>query len=174
MNATNTTDLFPGMTKAELLQIADDRGVEIPKRATKAQVIELLLAWEREQAQANTDADTNTDVKRTMHALRVARKHYTTTTVGRKASIGCGDELQVFLAPLDHVQVARIAGAISNEDLLARYAHLNNGQIRMNCGNRIRGSIKRGDYGMEWVRKVAHDLGIVALELDADEQDEAA
>jgi hypothetical protein len=80
-----------------------------------------------------------------MHALREARKHYVTTTVGSKASVNCGDELAAMLAPLDHAQVAELAGHFADEDLLARYAHLNHGQIRMNSGNRLRAMLKRGD-----------------------------
>ena len=131
------------MTKAELEAVASQFAIELPKRATKAQMIEAILA-------GNTDDEPKALPK--MHALREARKHYVTTTVGSKASVNCGDELAAKLAPLDHAQVAAIASTFADEDLLARYAHLNHGQIRMNCGNRLRAMVKRGDVTLNDVQ----------------------
>lgn len=129
------------MTKAQLEAHASQYAIELPKRATKAQMVEAIEAHDEPKALPK------------MHALREARKHYVTTTVGSKASVNCGDELATLLAPLDHVQVAELASYFADEDLLARYAHLNNGQVRMNSGNRLRAMVKRGDVTMDDVRE---------------------
>ncbi|EGR1265367.1 hypothetical protein D9A33_18425 [Vibrio cholerae] len=64
-----------------------------------------------------------------------------------KTTDGCGDELQFFLkgfSPSDVAAIAEYLLGIPRGELLARYSHLNNGQIRMNSGNRIRSLINKG------------------------------
>jgi hypothetical protein len=68
-----------------------------------------------------------------------------TTTCG-KSSVNNGDSVAKLLAPLDHDDVMRLAdefcelgGGFCN----SKYILLNNGQKRMNSGNRIRARIKK-------------------------------
>lgn len=89
--------------------------------------------------------------------LRRYREKYedSTTPNGRKSK-RCGDELSVFLTGLDHRQVALLAavalGLDDQWELWKKYEHLNNGQIRMNSSNRLRGAIKRGELIVEDIR----------------------
>lgn len=92
-------------------------------------------------------------VKRTMgdtlKRYREMEDHYQTSIshTGRK-SLSIGDDVALFLegmSPTEVLQAAeRILGCDDGE-LVARYAHLNLGQQRMNGGNRIRAALKRGD-----------------------------
>ena len=69
------------------------------------------------------------------------------TASGRKSK-ACGDQLSQLLEGLDHNQVARVADLAFDQEAgfhREKYGHLNNGQIRMNSGNRVRAAIKRGD-----------------------------
>lgn len=75
-------------------------------------------------------------------------KYVTSVSASGRKSKACGDALSQALEGLDHKAVARLADRVfglvegGHED---KYAHLNNGQVRMNSGNRIRAAIKRGD-----------------------------
>lgn len=69
------------------------------------------------------------------------------TADGRK-SLSNGDELAVLLEQLTGAQVARIAEialGLEEGELVRKYEKLNNGQVRMNSGNRLRAALKRGD-----------------------------
>ena len=73
---------------------------------------------------------------------------------GRK-SLHNGDELATLLEHKDHNDVAAIAEralGLEAGTLRTKYQHLNNGQIRMNSGNRIRAALKRGDITIEDVK----------------------
>lgn len=82
------------------------------------------------------------------------------THEGRK-SLSKGDELANMLQQRHHNDVARIAAlalGMDKEALVEKYAHLNNGQIRMNSGNRIRAAIKRGDITMVDVEQASKEV----------------
>lgn len=70
-----------------------------------------------------------------------------------------GDGLAVALAGLTGIQVCDIAESVLelDFDLGAKYAHLNEGQKRMNAGNRLRAAIKNedSDVNIETVTAVA-------------------
>lgn len=74
-------------------------------------------------------------------------KNYTDSVSykGTKSKI-CGDTISVELQGLDPDQVIDVAERVLAMDpgtLAMKYAHLNNGQRRMNAGNRIRGAVKK-------------------------------
>lgn len=80
-----------------------------------------------------------------MWKLREARKHYVKTKEGKKTHIDCGDELAAQLRNLSLEDVYQFASSILVVDvaeLKAKYGHLNNGQQRMNLGNRLRYFLK--------------------------------
>ena len=84
------------------------------------------------------------------------RKEYedSTTPQGR-ASKRCGDELSILLTGLDADTAIRIAEtvlALEEDMLLEKYASLNEGQRKMNAGNRIRGGLKREDITIKDVK----------------------
>ena len=86
------------------------------------------------------------------------------TADGRK-SLNNGDELAELLEGLDHWQVAAVAELVLDLGigfLAEKYARLNNGQIRMNSGNRIRAALKKGTIEIEAVAKAAKSLTSLA------------
>ncbi len=101
--------------------------------------------------------------KHVMSALRTARlKYVSLDRADGGKSLGCGDPIQQALlayGPADLETLATIA-----DDLLGlckanktrpeqshweRYSSLNNGQIRMNIGNKLRAGLKRDDFVIE-------------------------
>jgi hypothetical protein len=76
--------------------------------------------------------------------LSAARKHYVPN--GKGGSLDCGDEVAETLRPLSLETVCQLADFYTGKPMgyhKARYAHLNNGAVRMNCGNVIRGVERR-------------------------------
>lgn len=74
---------------------------------------------------------------------------------GRK-SLNNGDELAKILEYKDHNEVMAIAERVlefRTGELAQRYDRLNNGQKRMNAGNRIRAALKRGDITIDDIKK---------------------
>lgn len=68
---------------------------------------------------------------------------------GRK-SLSTGDELAQLLEMLTGKRVCLIAEqALKIDGLWEKYQNLNNGQQRMNAGNRIRAALKRGEISIE-------------------------
>lgn len=77
------------------------------------------------------------------------------TTPKGRSSKRCGDELSVLLTGLDADTAIRLAEKVldlETDFLMAKYASLNEGQRRMNAGNRIRGGLKREDIGIKDVK----------------------
>lgn len=81
--------------------------------------------------------------------LNAYRKGYEDSkTPNGRASKRCGDELSVLLTGLDGDDAIRLAEkllALEEGLLWTKYESLNEGQRRMNAGNRIRGGLKRED-----------------------------
>lgn len=74
-----------------------------------------------------------------------------------KFSQHCGDGLAELLSGTDPVTISRVAEQVRDlkkGELTERYAHLNQGQIRMNSGNLIRGAIKDGFTTVDNVAKL--------------------
>lgn len=83
-------------------------------------------------------------------AKTVIRPNTETYVEGRSASGAktqhSGDDVAKILNGATVEEAANLAGLVLDEkpaDLLAKYAHLNVGQQRMNLGNRIRGAVNR-------------------------------
>jgi hypothetical protein len=78
-------------------------------------------------------------------------------TPSGRASKRCGDDLSKLLTGLDGTQTIRLAERVLELEadfLFDKYSSLNEGQRRMNAGNRLRGGIKRGDYDLSHVKAV--------------------
>lgn len=84
-------------------------------------------------------------------------KYETCTTAGGRKSKRCGDELSVFLTGYDHMQVLYLAETVLDLEgqLWEKYQGLNNGQIRMNASNRLRGALKREDVTLDEIKAIA-------------------
>ncbi|MGI9888038.1 hypothetical protein [Vibrio chagasii] len=105
-----------------------------------------------DQGEAEEDGDTNP--KSMSGAFRERRAKYSLTD-------GCGDDLQMFLkgfAPTDVIAMAESLGGFADGELFAKYEHLNNGQKRMNAGNRIRSLVKKGTKTLDDVQQAADAL----------------
>jgi hypothetical protein len=123
-----------------------DSGETLKARATD---IELLDSQEsNEESEQNEDEEeqdeaTLSAAAKMAQALRTARVHYrkTKTSLG-VASADCGDliaqELHYYETPKEVAELADLVLAVPTGTHFAKYGHLNNGQIRMNSGNRIR------------------------------------
>lgn len=89
--------------------------------------------------------------------LNEYRKGYEDSkTPNGRASKRCGDELSIILTGLDGDEAIRLAEqllALEEGELMAKYESLNEGQRRMNAGNRIRGGLKREDITIKDVKK---------------------
>lgn len=93
-----------------------------------------------------TPADPDT-ASRMAEALRKARAHYEKTRRPEgTASADCGDQIAKELRDYEPQDVANMADRVLQVPAgthFAKYQNLNNGQIRMNSGNRIRGYWKK-------------------------------
>lgn len=78
--------------------------------------------------------------------LKKYRPRYLKTKVGKVTHVDNGDALADALRGLSLEEVYVFASLVLGEtptELKSRYGHLNNGQQRMNLGNRVRGFVKR-------------------------------
>ena len=88
-------------------------------------------------------------VKPTMAAqMRKHRDKYAPcVSYTNRLSLNNGDEVATLLqgsTPEAVMRAAEILCGFEEGELVAKYAHLNKGQQRMNAGNRIRGLVKKG------------------------------
>lgn len=165
-----------------------------PKAAPKAKRVipDTCPECESGELESETDDDGNTTVtcphcdwsdtiepdhdaaSRMAEALRKARAHYTKDKrPDGSATAHCGDAIAKELRDLEPIDVANLADRVLKTESgfhAAKYANLNNGQIRMNSGNRIRGYWKKiNEEGNEAeVLRVAKLLNLV--EVDDDEE----
>lgn len=73
------------------------------------------------------------------------KERYVHITSGSGNSSLCnGDEVAQKLAGKTPAEVVVLASRLLGLDLGAKYAGLNAGQQRMNCGNRLRSAVKKG------------------------------
>ena len=102
------------------------------------------------QAAQVTDAqpaDGEDEPKTMSGTMSKYRKAYEPTVAySGRVSLNKGDEVATMLAglsPLAVIEAAERLLGFESGELVAKYAHLNPGQKRMNGGNRIRSAIKR-------------------------------
>jgi hypothetical protein len=80
------------------------------------------------------------------------------TPNGRKSRFN-GDDVAVALEGVEPAQIIAAAEKLlgfKKCDLRKKYAGMNNGQQRMNAGNRIRAAVKRGDVTVDEVAKAVY------------------
>lgn len=91
-----------------------------------------------------------------------------------KSTQDLNDQIAQLLRPLDPVEVCNIADRIFNVPTgthALKYAHLNNGQQRMNSGNRIRAAFKKADTDEQSrILSIVKAMAAAIAEANADEQ----
>ena len=149
-------------TIATILLLAAESDEKALGRMTKAN-LEAMLA---ELEAAESDALDAADAKRMSSILNRYKAGYVVSKAASgRASLHNGDALAMALAALLPVDVAHLAERLLDcpplfvGDGTGKYDGLNQGQIRMNSGNRIRAAIKRGDITTD---SVLETLGVAA------------
>lgn len=150
------------LTKAQKAQ-AEQAQIDALEAAIEAQIaadndapddltpigFEELIGEERLKELLDEDEDEDDARSPMARALDKARGAYTKSVASSgKKSLHNGDELATLLAgcePEEVCQLADIVCEVAAGTHLAKYKHLNQGQIRMNAGNKVRGRIKRGE-----------------------------
>ena len=146
-------------TKKELAAMYEaETGKECPAAWTKAEIEAALTEVE---ARLEAEAEKREEIAKAMTSTlnRYKPKYTKVTKPGRKRKTqNNGDAIAMAMLPMEHEEVAIFATEVLGleEPLWAgdgsgKYDHLNNGQVRMNSGNRIRQAIKRGDITEEAV-----------------------
>ena len=97
------------------------------------------------------------EVKSMSSTMLKYRKQYepSLSASGRK-SLNSGDEIAHLLSGLEPRAVISAAERLldlKTNELWDKYSSLNQGQQRMNAGNRIRGAVKRGEATVKDVKK---------------------
>lgn len=184
MNTTTTTTKAKRLTKAQRAQAqrdADAALIQTVTLPTKEQVDAEAAACAAEEAAnlAKEQADLAAEVKVkelsaatfSMRNLRVRLKagHYAKAANGQPS---CGDQVADALGVLKPEQVIEacmVALGISTNP----YAHLNIGQQSMNLRNKLRGALKRGDFGfgvvVEAIEQITEEVEAAKTNEKADE-----
>ena len=114
---------------------AREKGVKIDEAAIEAALI--VMGYD---AEASAKAAKQRGISPTMQRYA---PQYIKSKGGN--SLNCGDKVAGALDGKTYIQVADIADLVCKTEKgyhLKRYAYLNNGQIRMNSGNRVRSAYK--------------------------------
>lgn len=149
------------------LTIVDCDGIEHKERKANVTYIE------EQDAHDESEADEPEYSSKMAKALAQARPHYTKAVASSgKKSLHNGDELATKLQGCEPEEVCLLADLVCQEVIgthYARYAHLNQGQQRMNAGNKIRGRVKRGEILPSTVIELA-DHNLPTLQAVADSE----
>lgn len=92
------------------------------------------------------------DGKMTKVLSRYKTRYELSISASGRKSLNNGDSVASILeakTPEQVMRAAEIVLKLADGELFAKYGHLNNGQKRMNAGNRIRAAHKRGDLRLE-------------------------
>lgn len=134
-----------------------DNGTSKKYRAKQLEVME-LQAETKGKSQAET--------------LKEYRKGYrvSVTGNGRKSQASNLSAVALHWEGNDHGKVAQWAALLLGEATLEfynKYSHLNNGQMRMNSGNRVNAAVKRGEITVAQLEEVMEEPITDTAELDA-------
>jgi hypothetical protein len=92
--------------------------------------------------------------KMSTHIKQYRGNYKTSKSAAGGKSLNNGDSVAKLLGALSPKQVCILATKVVFEcpDLVAKYAHLNPGQQRMNAGNRIRAAVKAGELKVSEIK----------------------
>lgn len=139
---------FSGKTPTQLVAWAAVRLFsDDPEKAATFKKAGLLAILEADEVQRLAKGEGS------MANLKAAKaaNRYTKTKIGKKVAIDNDDGLAQLLRGLEVDRVAFLADRVFDEEIgfhLAKYSHLNNGQVRMCSGNRIRNQVKKGNVNL--------------------------
>ena len=113
-------------------------------------------ATDEERIEAHKERSAFFEKRRQSRILAKYRGGYANarSASGSKSKI-CGDELSRTLEGLDANQVMSIAELVlglAKNELVRKYEKLNEGQKRMNSGNRLRNAVKKGKISIEQIQ----------------------
>lgn len=135
--------------------------VESPEVTMKARQADLELVSSEELAEIEAEeADEEAVASKMAEQLKKYRERYTLCVAkSGKKSLNNGDPVAQALEYMDWQEVMGTCCMLLSLDyseLEAKYAHLNVGARRMNCGNRIRAAYKKGNAAVvAWVDHAA-------------------
>ncbi len=147
------------MKKAELLTLIRKQDAEVFTIATNdkwkvAQLREWLTDCSSDDPEPE---DEDKDEKTLSETMSKYRKGYTKAKAyNGMATVNNGDDLASLLLPLDPQETVALAERVldlADDELWDRYAHLNNGQKRMNAGNKLRFALKKETISLADVKK---------------------
>jgi len=133
-------------------EFEDDNGKLITEISARESSLSALLDEESEEGddlpeEGDEEGDEETAHSKMAEALRKARQHYTKALrPDGTPTAHCGDLIAKVLLESDPLEVCSFADSICEEapgHHAQRYAALNNGQKRMNSGNKIRAAWRK-------------------------------
>lgn len=167
-----------GWYHVELGEEADEPGKIVKARANALTLASVETDPDEEAdgaidiEQAEDDLDEALTIAQQMaEALRKARVRYTKTRRPSGAmSADCADALARELREIEPADAMTLCDKVMQEPIgtaEAKYANLNNGQKRMNSGNRIRAALKKAQAAqdMEEVARICDICGIDLADL---------
>ena len=107
------------------------------------------------QEQASNPNPTENQVKvyrMREHLSKYKGRYIHITSGGGNSSLCNGDDVAQQLAGKTPTEVLALAERLLGLELKDKYASLNPGQVRMNCGNRLRSAVKKGTVQLEQVQ----------------------
>lgn len=129
----------------QLAEELESRRLKADQKELLASLLDLLATFHVEQDEDEEEEETGTMASQ----LRKYRERYQSCIAASGSkSLNNGDLLAQFLEYKDHDAVMALADEhtpIEGQTHAQRYAKLNNGQKRMNAGNKLRAAIKKGD-----------------------------
>jgi len=148
--------------KGWVLTSGDESADHKTLKSAKAHAAEWITHYETPDDETELEDEEEPEEEyssRMAKALAKARGSYTKSKASSgKSSLHNGDTLATMLAGCEPDEVAMLADLVCEAPMgthYEKYSHLNQGQIRMNSGNKIRGRIKRGEILEQTVIDVA-------------------
>ena len=85
------------------------------------------------------------------HLNKYKPRYITITSGAGNSSLCNGDDVAQRLAGKTPVEVLALAEKLLGIELRSKYEKLNPGQVRMNCGNRLRSAVKKGSLTIDQI-----------------------
>ena len=104
------------------------------------------------QAQVDAVAETVKVYRMREHLSKYKPRYIAITSGSGNSSLCNGDDVAQRLAGKTPIEVLELAERLLGIELKSKYANLNPGQVRMNCGNRIRSAVKKGAVALDLVK----------------------
>ena len=103
------------------------------------------------QAETPNNGETAKVYRMREHLAKYKPRYTTITSATGNSSLCNGDALAQRLAGKTPNEVLAMAERLLGVELKAKYESLNPGQVRMNCGNRLRSAVKKGTLTIDQI-----------------------